>query len=267
MKSKTANPASLVNTKEAADLLGVTAQTIKNYIYAGKLKSYKSLGGHHRLKVLDLEELAPQKSDFSREELLEQYDQFYRDYVDTIEALLNAVDGRDGIISGHSRRVADYACVIGGAMGLSPESLRVLELAALLHDVGKIMISEQILGKPGKLTDQETYMIRQHAELGERIVGDIKYLREIAPFIRHHHERFDGQGYPDGLSGENIPPEARIIFIGEVFDALTSDTSYHSTMDLKEALVEMERGANTQFDPEILRIFLDNISQDPALKG
>jgi excisionase family DNA binding protein/putative nucleotidyltransferase with HDIG domain len=267
MKSKAANLASLVNTKQAADLLGVTAQTIKNYIYAGKLKSYKSFGGHHRLKVSDLEKLAPQKSNVSREELLEQYDQFYRDYVDTIEALLNAVDGRDGIISGHSRRVADYACIIGKTMGLSPESLRVLELAALLHDVGKIMISEQILGKPGKLTDQEAYMIRQHAEMGERIVGDIKYLREIAPFIRHHHERFDGQGYPDRLLGESIPLEARIIFIGEVFDALTSDTSYHPTMDRKEALVEMERGANTQFDPEILRIFLDNISQNPALTG
>ena len=126
------------------------------------------------------------------------------------------------------------------------------------------MISEQILGKPGKLTDQEAYMIRQHPEMGEKIVGDVKFLREISPFIRHHHERFDGLGYPDGLSGESIPLGARIIFIAEVFDSLTSDTSYHPTMDLKEALAEMERGAGTQFDPEILRIFLDNISRNPA---
>ena len=267
MRPPTDNPKGLIKAKQAADLLGVTVQTIKNYIYSGKLKSYKSPGGHHRIRVSDLGELSRQKSDFSREELLEQYGQFYRDYIDTVEALLNAVDARDGIISGHSRRVADYASIIGKAMGLSPEFLRVLELAALLHDVGKIMISEQILGKPGKLTDQEFYQIQQHPVMGEQIVETVNFLREMGPFIRHHHERFDGQGYPDGLSGENIPPEARIIFIGEVFDSLTSDTSYHPTMDHKEALGEMERGAGNQFDPEILRIFLDNISQNPALTG
>ncbi|MFX0198748.1 MAG: HD domain-containing phosphohydrolase, partial [Candidatus Hodarchaeota archaeon] len=250
-----------------ANVLGVTPQTIKNYIYTGKLTSYKTLGGHHRLKVSDLEELSRQKSDLSQEELLEQYDQLYRDYIDTIEALLNAVDGRDGIISGHSRRVADYACTIGRAMGLSPEFQKVLELAALLHDVGKIMISEQILGKPGKLTDQELYMIRQHPEMGERIVGEVNFLREAAPFIRHHHERFDGKGYPDSLSGEDIPLGARIIFIAEAFDSLTSDTSYHATMDLREARAEMERGAGAHFDPEALRIFLENVDQDPTPKA
>jgi excisionase family DNA binding protein len=267
MKPKTANPATLVKVKEAAKLLGVTAQTIKNYIYSGKLTSHKTPGGHHRLKVSDLEELAPRKNDRSREELLDEYDQFYRVYLDTIEALLNAVDGRDGIISGHSRRVADYVCTIGRAMGLSAESQRVLELAALLHDVGKIMISEQILGKPGKLTDQEFHMIRQHPELGEQIVGEVNFLREAAPCIRHHHERFDGKGYPDSLSGEDIPLGARIIFIAEAFDSLTSDTSYHSTMDLREARVEMERGSGTQFDPEVLRIFLENVDREPSPKA
>jgi len=205
MKSKTGKPATLVTTKEAANLLGVTPQTIKNYIYTGKLTSHRTPGGHHRLKVSDLEELAPQKGDLSREELMEQYDQLYRDYMDTIEALLNAVDGRDGIISGHSRRVADYACF-----------------------------------------------------------GEVKFLREITPYIRHHHERFDGQGYPDGLSGESIPLEAKVIFIAEAFDSLTSETSYHPTMDLKEAYAEMERGAGTQFDREILRIFLDTMDQNPT---
>ena len=267
MKSLTDNPTGLITAKQAAQFLGVTVQTIKNYIYSGKLKSYKTPGGHHRLKVSDLEELAPQKSNPSRQELLEQYDQFYRDYIDTIGALLDAVDARDGIISGHCQRVAKHACAIGEAIELLPATLSKLELAALLHDVGKIMIPEQILGKPGKLTDQETSIIRQHPELGERIVGEVEFLKDIAPFVRHHHERFDGLGYPDGLSGEDIPPEARIIFIGEVFDALTSETSYHPTMDLKEALVEMERGANTQFDPEVLRIFLDTISRDPSPKA
>jgi excisionase family DNA binding protein len=260
MKSKTGNPANLVNTKQAADLLGVTVQTIKNYIYSGKLKSYKSPGGYHRIRVSDLEELSRQKSDFSREELLEQYDQFYRDYIDTIEALLNAVDGRDGIISGHSRRVADYACIIGKAMGLSPESLRVLELAALLHDVGKIMISEQILGKPGKLTDQEFYQIQQHPVMGEQIVETVNFLREMGPFIRHHHERFDGQGYPDGLAGEEIPVQARILFLAEAFDCVRSDSSFQQGLPLDKGIDVITRESETQFDPEILRVFLNSVN-------
>jgi HD-GYP domain-containing protein (c-di-GMP phosphodiesterase class II) len=120
------------------------------------------------------------------------------------------------------------------------------------------MISEQILGKPGKLTDQETYIIRQHPEMGEKIVGEVAFLRETKPLIRHHHERFDGLGYPDGLSGESIPLEARIIFLAEVFDSIRSDSPYRRSRNLREALREMEAGAGTQFDPHILGIFIGN---------
>jgi excisionase family DNA binding protein/putative nucleotidyltransferase with HDIG domain len=261
MKSVTHHPTNLIKTKQAARLLGVTVQTIKNYIYSGKLKSYKTLGGHHRIMVSDLEQLASTKSSPSRGELLEHYDHLYRGYIDSIGALLDALDARDGIASGHSRRVARYAGAMGEALGFSPESQRTLELAALLHDVGKILISEQILGKPGKLTDQETYLIRQHPEMGEKIVGQVEFLRETKPFIRHHHERFDGLGYPDGLSGESIPLEARIIFIAEAFDSLRSDSSYHRARNIQEALAEMERGAGTQFDPEVLTIFLELINK------
>jgi len=255
------HPTDLIKTKQAAQLLGVTVQTIKNYIYSGKLKSYKTFGGHHRLSISDLQSLASYHSSPSQSELLEQYDQLYHGYIDTMGTLLSALDARDGIASGHSRRVANYACAIGKAMGFPPESQRTLELAALLHDVGKIFISEQILGKPGKLTDQETYIIRQHPEMGERIVAGVEFLRETKPFIRHHHERFDGLGYPDGLPGESIPLEARIIFIAEVFDTLRSDSSYHKGSDLKESLAEMERGSGSQFDPSILRIFIENVEE------
>ncbi|NIO04059.1 MAG: HD domain-containing protein [Proteobacteria bacterium] len=211
-----------MTAKQAAQFLGVTVQTIKNYIYPGKLKSHKAPGGQHRLKVSDLQKWRPRKGIHPDRSFWNKQDvQFYRGYIDIIEALLNAVDGRDGIISRHSRRVADYAGIVGEGMGLSPESLRTPELASLLHDVGKIMISEQILGKPGKLTDQEAYLIRQHPEMGERIVGEVKFLREIKPVIRHHHERLDGLGYPDRLSAESIPLEAGIISIAEVFDLNT----------------------------------------------
>jgi putative nucleotidyltransferase with HDIG domain/excisionase family DNA binding protein len=259
MKSATQHPTGLIKTKQAAHLLGVTVQTVKNYIYSGKLKSYKTLGGHHRIIISDLQDLASARSHPSRKELAQQYDQLYRGYIDTIGALLNALDARDGIASGHSRRVAHYASEIGKAMEFPPESRRILELGALFHDVGKIMISEQILGKPGKLTDQETYIIQQHPEMGERIVGQVEFLRKTKAFIRHHHERFDGLGYPDGLSGESIPLEARIIFIAEVFDAIRSNSSYREIRNLKEAIAEMEAGAGTQFDPQILKIFIENV--------
>jgi excisionase family DNA binding protein len=259
VKSKTHHPSDLIKTKQAAQILGVTVQTIKNYIYSGKLKSYRTLGGHHRLSISDLQDLASCHGSPSQKELQEQYDQLYHGYIDTIGALLNALDARDGIASGHSRRVANYACAIGKAMAFPSQSQRTLELAALLHDVGKILISEQILGKPGKLTDQETYFIRQHPEMGERIVNGVEFLTETKPFIRHHHERFDGLGYPDGLAGEDIPLEARIIFIAEAFDSLRSNSSYHHSRDIKEALEEMDRGAEGQFDPQILKIFIENV--------
>jgi HD-GYP domain-containing protein (c-di-GMP phosphodiesterase class II) len=131
-------------------------QTVKNCIHSGKLKSYKTPGGQHRILMSEPQDLGRIQNSSSRAELLEQRDRLYRDYVDTIGALLNALDTRDGIAGGHSRRVANYTCVIGGGMGLSLTSLRALELSALLHDVGKIMIDDGILGKPGKLTDQET---------------------------------------------------------------------------------------------------------------
>ncbi|NIS59764.1 MAG: HD domain-containing protein [Proteobacteria bacterium] len=260
------HPTDLIKTKQAAQLLGVTVQTVKNYIYSGKLKSYRTLGGHHRIMISDLQDLASIRSHPCRKDLLEQYDLLYRGYIDTVGALLKALDARDGIASGHSRRVANYACAIGRAVGFPPQSQRTLELAALLHDIGKIMISEQILGKPGKLTDQETYFIRQHPEMGEKIVGEVEFLKETKPFIRHHHERFDGLGYPDGLAGEGIPLGARIIFMAEVFDTLRSDSSYHKSWDLKETLGEMELGSGTQFDPDILRTFIENVGKN-SLNG
>ena len=250
----------VIPRKQAAYFLAVTVQTVKNYLSPGKFKSSEVPASRNRALISDLEDLAPARCNPSGDEPLEQSDRLYLDYVDTIGALLNTLDTRDGIAPGHSRRVANYAVVIGGGMGLPSTSMRTLELAALLHDVGKIMIDEQILGKPGELTDQEAQIIRQHPVIGESIVGAVESLGDIMPFIRHHHERFDGMGYPDGLKEETIPLEARIIFIAEAFDCLTSDTSYRPSRHLEEVLGEMERGSETQFDPRILGVFMDNLS-------
>jgi excisionase family DNA binding protein len=250
----------MVSAREAAKILGVTVQTIKNYIYQGRMKSYKTPGGHHRIRREDLRDFGPLEGGPSKEEVMESYNELYRGYMDTIEALTRALDARDGIISGHSRRVADYVSAVAMSLGFSQERVRLMELAGLLHDVGKVMISEQILGKPGRLTDQEFYQVQQHPVMGERIVGRVAFLRDTGPFIRHHHERFDGKGYPDGLAGEKIPMEARILSVAETFDCLRSDSSFHQGLPLDRSIDIIRREVDAQFDREIVSIFLDSLN-------
>ncbi len=259
MKEPVPREAEMVSAREAAKILGVTVQTIKNYIYKGRMRSYKTPGGHHRIRREDLRDFGPLEDRPSREEVMESYEGLYSGYVNTLEALTSALDARDGIVSGHSRRVADYASAMAKSLGFSQEQIRLMELAGLLHDVGKIMISEQILGKPGRLTDQEFYQIRQHPLMGERIVGGVELLRDTGSFIRHHHERFDGKGYPDGLVGEKIPLQARILFVAETFDCLRSDSSFHQGLPLDRCVDIISQEADAQFDREIVRIFLEGL--------
>jgi excisionase family DNA binding protein/putative nucleotidyltransferase with HDIG domain len=259
MKEFTPRQADLVSAREAAKILGVTVQTIKNYIYRGKMKSYKTPGGHHRILREDIMNFGPLEDKPSRDEMMESYNELYQGYIDTLQTLTNALDARDGIVSGHSRRVAEYASSMARPLGFSQEEIHLIELAGLLHDVGKIMISEHILGKPGKLTDQEFYQIQQHPLMGERIVQEVNFLRETGPFIRHHHERFDGKGYPDGLTGEDIPLQARILFLAEAFDCVRSDSSFHQGLPLDRSVDVITRESDAQFDPEIVRVFLNSL--------
>ncbi|MCK5554458.1 MAG: HD domain-containing protein [Deltaproteobacteria bacterium] len=259
MKESAPRQADMVSAREAAEILGVTVQTIKNYIYGGRIQSYKTPGGHHRIRREDLRSFGPLEDRPSREEVLESYKELYRGYMDTLQALTNALDARDGIVSGHSRRVADYVSTVARSMGFSPQEIRLIELAGLLHDVGKIMISEHILGKPGKLTDQEFYQIQQHPAMGERIVESVDLLRDTRSLIRHHHERFDGKGYPDGLAGEKIPLQARVLFVAETFDCLRSESSFHQSLSLDRSVDVITRGASSQFDSEIVKLFVDTL--------
>jgi putative two-component system response regulator len=248
----------LLSAREAAAILGVTVQTIKNYIYSGRLKTHKTPGGHHRIRWDDLLRLGFLEEGPTKMDL-------YRAYMETLESVVNALDGRDGNQSGHSRRVASIVASLTEIMGISGAEQRIIKLAALLHDIGKIMISEQILSKPGKLTDQERYIVRQHPELGERIVSGVEFLQGANSIIRHHHERFDGEGYPDGISSEEIPLGARMISLAGAFDCITSECTYHSKICNEDAVSEIERCAGTQFDPEIARIFLEN--RDEVVQG
>jgi excisionase family DNA binding protein len=246
----------LLSPRETAAILGVTVQTIKNYIYNGKLKTHKTPGGHHRIRWEDMLKLGLVEKGPTRDEL-------YRGYIDTLRSLTDALDARDGVASGHSRRVADFVASLTEIMGISGEEQETIKLAALLHDVGKVLISDQILGKTGRLTDQESYLIRQHPEMGERIVSRVEFLHGGKHLIRHHHERFDGKGYPDELAGEEIPLGARMISLAGAFDCITSDCTYQRKRDLEEGLDEIEKHTGTQFDPDIVGIFLQEVVSKP----
>jgi len=175
--------------------------------------------------------------------------------LNTIYALAAAVDARDHYTYGHSRNVSKHAVAIGKALGLSRRKLEHLRITALLHDIGKIGLSDSIIRKPGLLDEKEWEMMRKHSELGATIISHTPELADCAPAIRHHHEWQDGSGYPDGLKGEDIPLEARIIAIADAYDTMTTPRAYRETLSPQEALEELMRCANTQFDSHLVETF------------
>ena len=177
--------------------------------------------------------------------------------VRAIAAVGAASEIKDAYIHGHQERTSLWAAALAEEMGLPPERVRNIRIASLLHDIGKVSISERLLNKPGKLTDEEFARVKQHAPLGaEIIVSEAETLQQLAPIVRHHHEHFGGKGYPDGLAGEDIPLEARILAVADVFDAMTHERSYRKAMSREEAIAELQGGAGTHFDPAVVKAFL-----------
>jgi len=174
----------------------------------------------------------------------------------TVAAVAAAAEIKDPYIRDHQQRVSQWAAALADEMGLPPEPVHDIRVAGLLHDLGKVSISEHILNKPGKLTEEEYAKIKEHAPLGAMIVAHVEGLQRLVKIVRHHHERFDGKGYPDGLAGEDIPLEARILAVADVFDAMTQERSYRKALSREEAIAELERGAGTQFDPAAVKAFL-----------
>ena len=187
-------------------------------------------------------------------------------YDRTLTALMSALDARDRETEGHSTRVSRLACLLGEAMGLNGQQLKALERGALLHDIGKIGISDTILHKPGKLTDEEWRLMRIHPDIGARIVEGIPFLQDTLPVIRYHHERWDGSGYPVGLRDKDIPLQARIFAVADVFDALTSSRSYRQKSTADEALSYLREHAGILFDPTIVEA-LANIPYTEFTEG
>lgn len=179
----------------------------------------------------------------------------HRMYEQTVEALVAAAGERDKTAEGHSRRVTRYCAAIGRVMNLSDIDLSNLKYAAGLHDIGKVAISRRILNKLGKLTDEEFSVMKRHSTIAIRILEKVDGLQGAASLIKHHHERFDGKGYPDGLMKEDIPLGSRIISVAEAFDILTSDVPWRDAMDQESAMKEIDACAGTQFDPIVVKAF------------
>ncbi|MFW6161680.1 MAG: HD-GYP domain-containing protein, partial [Planctomycetota bacterium] len=199
-----------------------------------------------------------------RAQLIEELEQLF---VRVIETLVATVEAKDIYTYGHSARVSKLARQIARRLGLDEEALEQLKVAGLLHDVGKIGIPQSILGKPGRLTDEEWEYIRSHPQIGEGIIRQLgsPRLAEIQRTVRHHHEKIDGSGYPDGLAGEAIPLMARILAVADAYDAMTSNRPYRAPLSTEAAVEELQRGAGSQFDAAAVEALVAERATRPAV--
>jgi putative nucleotidyltransferase with HDIG domain len=189
-------------------------------------------------------------------ENLTLYKDLQQVYLGVIKTLSLVVDAKDHYTFGHSERVTKYVVAMAEEMKFSPELRKLAEAAAIIHDIGKIGIKEEILLKTGRLTDSEFDEIKKHPVIGRDMVRPMEFLSELAPLIYYHHQHFDGGGYPDKIGGEKIPLVARMITIADSFDAMVSDRPYRNGLPVETAIKEMKRCSGTQFDPDLVTVFL-----------
>lgn len=217
-----------------------------------RLRSIKAEADEYLQKPVDPEELELRVRTLlrakRRNDLLERAD-------DVIFSLARAVEAKDSYTEGHLQRMASYATAIGARLGLCNEEMTALRYGALLHDVGKLGIDEMIIRKGGPLTQAEYRLMQQHPIIGERIVQPLHMATAVAPIVRHHHERWDGRGYPDGLAGEDIPLGARIVAVADAFDAMTTQRPYNRMLSFEEARARLIAGAGTYWDARIVTVF------------
>ncbi len=190
------------------------------------------------------------------EDIHESYKELEDLFLNLVSTIVNALDAKSPWTKGHSVRVAKYAEDIAKEMGLSEKEIQDLHLAGLLHDIGKIGTYDILLDKPGKLTNEEFEIVKKHPVQGAKILQKIKQLKNIIPIIRHHHERIDGRGYPDGLKGEEIPLSARILHVADSYDSMTADRPYRAAPGKEYAISELKRCSGTQFEPYVVDTFL-----------
>ncbi len=227
--------------------LGVLAVAIEHTTGTRELELLEGIGNQARLAITNAG----------------SFETLERTFLSTVEALANALEAKDEYTSSHARWICDMALRVGQELGLEAGTLKRIELGALFHDIGKIGIPASILMKPGPLTDEEREIIERHPELGERILAPIDQLSDVRPIVRACHERYDGRGYPDGLLGDAIPLEARIIFACDAFHAMTSDRPYRQALAADEAFRRLSEAAGTQFDPRVVEVCLRVLEAPP----
>ena len=196
------------------------------------------------------------------EELKNTNDLLEKAYLESIETLRYTVEAKDSYTRGHSDRVSAYSVLIGKKLNLSESDLKTLQIGGLFHDIGKIGVPDSILLKESKLTDDEYSEIKNHPSIGAHILSNASIFQAIIPIVKHHHEKYDGHGYPSQLKGEDIPYFARIAAIADSFDAMTSRRTYRDSLSMDVVIAEFERCKGTQFDPKLADIFLDILRND-----
>ena len=199
--------------------------------------------------------------------LLESYRRLEESSLEAIESLNATVEAKDPYTAGHSQRVQQVALALGEQLGFTPAQLDALRFGALFHDIGKIAVPDDLLTKPERLTYWEYARMKLHSAEGARIVGKFGRLRDAVPIIRHHHERWDGEGYPDGLAGDAIPLEAAVTALADAWDAMTTDRPYHRALTDEEAFAEVRNGRGAQFAPAVVDAFFAVVRERPAELG
>lgn len=242
-------------TNEYHQTIGVIFVESKNLDEGIKLLEIYTSQAASSLNNAFLHSLVNMKND----ELNKTYDQLKIRYMDTIEALRQAVDAKDFYTRGHSDRVAYYAVRIGEAAGMSQQEMETLRISGIFHDIGKIGTADDILLKTDKLNEKELMEIQKHPLKGARILSAVSMFKDVVPVVKCHHERVDGTGYPEGMKGDEIPLLARIISVSDAFDAMMSDRLYRTKLNLEDARHQLISGAGSQFDAEIVDMFVKQI--------
>jgi len=245
----------LISENNGSDSVLAIPLKIRSRVFGILISLIRDGKRHFNEKDLYFLNFLTEKASFLIENLA-LYENIYENLFSTLYAFVETIEARDPYTKQHSTRVTHYAVSVAKAIGCSQEEIDVLNVSGNLHDIGKIGIPDDILLKPGKLTDAEYEIIKRHSSIGSNIIGHFNMWTEEEKIIKHHHERWDGRGYPDGLSGEEIPFLSRILSVADVYDALTSDRSYRKRLSDDVAIGMIRENSGSQFDPKIVDVFL-----------
>lgn len=242
-------------------------ETIRLGAFDYLLKPFESLEGVRRRirNAIERREIAAMNRELL-EELRESNVRIQRAYEETLQVLARAVEGKDQVTRDHIENVKDLSLAVGRKLGLNEDELRNLRFGSILHDIGKVGVSTEILKKREKLTEEEYRHLQSHVEIGTRIVRGIDFLKDVVPMVKCHHERYDGSGYPDGMKGDVIPLGARIIAVVDAFDAMIANRPYHPEKPVRDALDRLMKLGGTHFDPQVVGALVE-VAQERGLIG